>query len=545
MKYRRSVKRRKVTPTQEIEMQEINVGKESVKKQMKENSKKYKTALEGRPIEIQHQNSSTVPDKMVLMTEQRQQQYEQFCKELCERKAKNPKIVKKKKKMVVQTPSKRMELTKPKPFDLQSARRARNDNVKTKDFVSLREQVDRYYENDLRSPSAAYMKKKVTKPISPEFQLKKRLGPAKAQKGKTTEDMEIEEIQMHGQFKAQPINDQILYGSKQIGLPTIQSRPATQFQEFKLHTLERDNSAASANPKIEDQNNTKHYPNTTQLNKSILQAPDFVPEIKGKTSTTITPFVFQTEKRANSISRNVSEERPKAAEQFKALPIPYYPDTISFKKMQKPTPTVPTTFHLHTETRARSETVPEVKEENSKFKAMPMPVFANPQMKRFEHKHTEPIGFQLETDKRTRNTSEVEQPITFQAQPMPDYEKMRVEIKASEKPLTKPQPIQLSSDIRAEKRAVFDDQMKKIMEEKVKMELEMQKQKEKEEEIEISKLRKEAQFTAQPILQGEPIEIKPSTKPLTMPECPKLLTSERSDRKANHDNKENELIQIQ
>lgn len=99
----------------------------------------------------------------------------------------------------------------------------------------------------------------------------------------------------------------------------------------------------------------------------------------------------------------------------------------------------------------------------------------------------------------------------------------------SEKPLTDPDEVVLASEARCAVRKPFDEeQMAKALEAAA---LEQQKKLADEKRVaeEIQQLRKSLIHQPLPIMKPNPIEIKPSTQPLTEPSSPMLLTKRRAE----------------
>ena len=205
--YKRSeLRNEKIVPTEEVVISEITQGKLKLKKKLKENQKYYKKALEGSLLEIKSDKPPTMHDNITLRTEERQKLYKNYMKEKEER-LKAVEIMKqaeitKRKRSITKTPIKILKLTNPLPFDFASERRLKKIEESGQDFISLKEQLNNFYSQRsvFQSETKYNMMQRPTCPKAPNFQLDKRLIESKQ---KSSEEMEIEEIQNYPKFKAQ------------------------------------------------------------------------------------------------------------------------------------------------------------------------------------------------------------------------------------------------------------------------------------------------------------------------------------------------------
>jgi hypothetical protein len=85
---------------------------------------------------------------------------------------------------------------------------------------------------------------------------------------------------------------------------------------------------------------------------------------------------------------------------------------------------------------------------------------------------------------------------------------------------------------RADKRRDFDEMLHRKEEEMVDLERKQQELRKQREEEELRELRRQLVPKAQPIIRTAPPELKPSSRPLTVPHSPALTTARRS-RKRN------------
>lgn len=97
----------------------------------------------------------------------------------------------------------------------------------------------------------------------------------------------------------------------------------------------------------------------------------------------------------------------------------------------------------------------------------------------------------------------------------------------STKPLTESSNMVMHTELRLERRAMFDETMKKKEEERERNEAERRALQQAEEAKQIKELRRSLVHKPQPIQQHQPIFVHPSSKPLTIPIAPVLSLSTR------------------
>jgi len=502
--------------TEEMEAEEVEKERCEVRQRLKENARYYKKALEGCALEIKSHKPPTTHDEVTLRTEERYKMHQQYMQEKEQRQKvlKQLELEEQKKQITLpKTPVKPLTITTPQPFTFVSERRIHRVSEEAKEFISLQQQMADFYAQRSVLRSDSTNERKTTCPKSPDFELKKRLIPHRV---KTTEEMEIEEIQNYPKFKAQPINEKILYGKTPIGIPVVEHRPPTTFKEFSLstehHSHRKTNVIEEKEWKLE----------LGKLNKSILAQPDFIPQKNTKLPTESEPFTFNTDKRVNRKSvRSVSSNELR---EFKALPLPSYP-LRPFPELPKHKSTEPIPFNLHT---SKQETNIE-KEASILFKALPMPTFKPPVIHKPSIKTTQVMEYKFSTHKRKRSLVTVSEVTnTFKARGVPDYERGKVNLKKSNKPLTKAVGVSLKSEKRSIERAKFDMQQLMIAEAELQKKKAKELEEQEKEKLEIKELRKSMVFKAGEVMKGKTIEIKPSTIPLTQPQAPLLITEKRA-----------------
>jgi len=504
---RSELRREVIMSGEELALIETERKQDELKKMIKHNTEHYKKALEGQVKEIKSTKPPTRHIEVHLRTAERVEAYQRFIREVEEKRKSNEKEKVKERHV---TPVVIMKLTKPEPFNFASERRVHGQEVR-EEFVSLQEQVNSFYLRKESPEKISSSKKTITYPKSPNFELDKRL--VHVSNMKSTEEMELEEIANYPKFKARPVDPKLLYEEPVV---YIESKPPTTFKEFNLQTELRNNHKEVNTENSVEERTIK----TTKLNPRILEAPDFVPVKNTLPTTTPQPFTFLTEKR-NSFHKEENTEE--IIKEFKALPVPKYP-AKPFEELSKHKPTEIAEFNL---SQSRSKSVEQAPQEQ--FKARPMPNYKSiPEMK-FESKVTKPVEFKFITDQRLRSDKTVSvEPGTFKALEMPDFSKIKPPVQSHNKSPTKAEGMKLETEKRALTRAEFDKE--KIKAEELAIQEKKLKEFEdlKKSEAEIKELRKSMTFKAREIMKGNPIEIKPSTIPLTIPRAPLLNTNKRA-----------------
>ncbi|RKP28026.1 hypothetical protein SYNPS1DRAFT_26370 [Syncephalis pseudoplumigaleata] len=219
---------------------------------------------------------------------------------------------------------------------------------------------------------------------------------------------------------------------------------------------------------------------------------------------------------------------------FKARPVNYKilnsAGDLGVPKISKPRPTVPRSPNftkLPSERRREHHTTPADAGED----ARPATASSHQQTKPAKKQQQQPkitvpqpfqfVGDAISAEKMRRFEERMERERKAQEEasrikptPMPDFSKPPKLPPPAQLPLTEPEPFHLRTDERGE---VYQAQYKAWLEE-------------------VERQNKEnRQFRAQPILQGKPIEIKPSDRPLTAVEPPQFELDERIDKRREFD----------
>ncbi|CDW88686.1 UNKNOWN [Stylonychia lemnae] len=308
---------------------------------------------------------------------------------------------------------------------------------------------------DFNRHSGSGKSAQLTKPQSPSLKTNQRHSTKPAVL--TSEDMILRELENRGNFKARPLNKMIF--EKTLGVPPKMEKMTTnEFMEFNLQTLKRQKTTKHDTQELQ----TKPF-KALELNKKIFEAPIGMYERKSAPPNSykyeFKDFKFKTEERLQEHKKKDTERLGSVDEKlyrFKAREMPRFPSPPSPQKSQISNNTNFQEFNLCTEKRSKEQKErlscpPQIKQ---KFSAIPMPDFIklhqhNKNIKR-DIQLTQPVGFELKSDQRSqlhqrdfgdklrKEQDELEKKRNFRAQPIPDYDKMKIEILPSDKPLTQP-----------------------------------------------------------------------------------------------------------
>lgn len=341
-----------------------------------------------------------------------------------------------------------------------------------------------------QQPFASLKPKHVTKPMPFSFKTDNRIRLPNPNELKSREQKEIDEISRRPKFKARPV-PKTVYSPKKIH---INSKPPTQPMDVKLHTSQR-----SKNENIENVEHAYQSFRALPLNKEILERPDMLPDKQSRKLTVPVEFEFETAKRSIQ-SQNVSFESD-CSQRNKNMNFSYQ----EYPKSSQP-------FKLQTDLRGREKAMnfqlqlekeKELQDKMTSFTARPMPNFEPPKLDRTNYVPTKPEPFKFQLDNRIRSqTIDLEDNYNqFRARDVPDFS---VPFEPEHRKLfTQPVDFILNSDIRAEKRTLFNEQIR----EKERQE-ELRRHREEQEvqlrhQQETKALRKQMEFKAQPIWEND------------------------------------------
>ena len=371
---------------------------------------------------------------------------------------------------------------------------------------------------------------KLTRPDSPKFATSTRAG-ARAQKIKSTEELEIEEFEkcQANPFKANPVNKAILQANGTTGVKTTAKQALTAPESPNLRVNQRAAQRPTADP--QDESPPKRA-KVTHTGPTVPLSPK-----------------FQTDARAAFSKSKVEavEDKPKS---FKAQPMPEF-SNVFLPKASENKLTAPQPFNLagdkfHTKAvqemeAKRMEQEKQEIEAHSGFKAQPIREYHFSTSAPVEQPAlTEVQPFELSTDTRhaeyerkmaaDRQRAEMDERLarSFKAQEATVLVKSPFVPKKSNKPLTEISNFELESDRRAEKREEFDQHVHEKL-----MQMEQAKKEQTMREFEedkkaVAALRNQMSFKANPIKNYAGVSMKPSDKSLTTPYSPALVTKTRA-----------------
>ena len=116
---------------------------------------------------------------------------------------------------------------------------------------------------------------------------------------------------------------------------------------------------------------------------------------------------------------------------------------------------------------------------------------------------------------------------TFKAKPCKVVHQDGFKVKPAPKPLTEVSEFKLNTEERSRKRESYEIMKKELQRAKEDEIQQSLKEKEIEDAKKIALLRKQAVHKANPVRHFVEFEIKPSDRPLTLPETPKFETNRR------------------
>lgn len=363
------------------------------------------------------------------------------------------------------------------------------------------------------------------------------------------EELELQNIQP---FKAKPIQWQDFQMQTSTKNSTYKPPTVTQPQPFSFQTEER---VTFRKPPSSSSTSSHNEFKALPLDHSMFQPKQDKPTQKMELTEPHSP-AFYTKHRRN-IKRILKPRKPEIPTQFVAMPMPDFQHT--FKPPTKPSfnfITEPIPFQLQTEQRGsahkdkfRHALSQKEKEEESarEFKARNMPVFEKPVAPVKNVELTEPEPFSLSTQARgdlhlqqlktkiDEEEKQNKQKREFKARPMIVEEPKPLFTEKNRKPFTNISNITLNSEVRAQKRKLWDMQLaekEKELEEYIKMkEFEMKKK----EEEEIKAYRASLVHKPEPVTWNTEKITFPAfvTKPLTEPISPAFKTKNRALRLRN------------
>jgi len=200
----------------------------------------------------------------------------------------------------------------------------------------------------------------------------------------------------------------------------------------------------------------------------------------------------------------------------------------------------------------KQEKILKVYEEEKKareFHARPLPSLSPDLVPVKTGKLTDIAPFKLATDERgvikeekwksqiMQERENVKEMSKFKAKPCKVIHQDGFKVKPTPKPLTEVSEFKLNTEERSRKRGSYEimkKEMQRVKEDEIQQSL---KEKENEDAKEIALLRKQTVHKANPVRHFDDFEIRPSDRPLTIPETPKFETSRRFRKKSGNSQK--------
>ena len=449
------------------------------------------------------------------------------------------------------------KVTEPVPFHFASAKGPKTHTAKSEAFVSQAQLINAFStKTPLRFKSkptplrTSSKPPQLTMPQTPKFATDAK---AKSRpKAKSSEELILEEMKSHGNFKARPLNRRIFESHGEMGVPKVAKAAPTRAVSPQFASGPRVR-ATEENDDLVPEEETFVF-KARPVPASVYK-PGPVSKVKPHLRPLTVPHspALSTKKRAQAHKHGAGSPES-GGQAFKAGLMPVF-DTPELPPRAKLTTTVPVPFQLESDKRgaaaqARLEAIRAEEEAAAKaaaqFKANPMYDLTTPDPlpRAAPRELTVPVPFQLQSVTRhERAVSEFEARVaaereeeeamfsSFAAQPIvvgPVFTPSR-----SKKPLTEIKAFDLNTSRRAEERVEKDaakaEQAAELEKERARMEAEAARE---EAEL-LREYRKSLDFKATGIRHFAPAPVaKFSTRPLTEPVSPKFATARRARMRA-------------
>ena len=439
-------------------------------------------------------------------------------------------------------------------------------------IVSLAEQVmkinnkipDRFHSKSKHhkpKKSLSFEHKKLTDPKAPSFATDKRA--ATHPKVKSTEEREMEIVDQYNgvdKFKANPVDPRVMNSAGDLGVPRLPKKKLTECNSPTFRVDKRASVERSAMMSVEKE--TFKPFKAREIGEGVVQGFSGTSSYSGpKPTTECVPFSLSSSRVRENENKNNESPQYKP---FKARPAPIHTtgsnatshlNNLQTKELTKPM--TPPLAGLKRHKEAQLAQAAKIKAEreaeaklSSSFRArdigqdVPVPVYNSSFQPRELTQVTpfnissDPSGQKERRENRLRQEQmEMDKARTFKARPIPKThnEKHKFALNNTvKKPLTEVKNMVLSSDIRAQERALYEKQagLRRAQEEREKDQKRLQLEAETNAEIDADM--EALQFhstksTAQvhKFLHTAPIAIKHSEAALVTPQSPMLLTSSR------------------
>ena len=424
-------------------------------------------------------------------------------------------------------------------------------------FVSQAEQIAQFHgrtpARQARSTSSGERLSTRTRSVSPTPGLTVPTSPTLATRGRTRpvtvlSQAEIEEKQMEEhrkkQFRAHGVGETL----PRFKHGEVEKRSCTIPEPFMLS-----GSKTVSRNKQEEEKHTQCTFTAKQINKRILAKPQGIPEKKIPHPVEPHSPVFalksrMVERKEKKAERKEVEKDPVA----KPRPVPHRIPPPLLADIRKMTLLEPFSFEVRNrQLLSRKDKMKTSTEEKTlrEFHANPIPKAVQtgarlPEKRQMTVTKPEPFSLTIEGRVEARlakwqegvdkEQEERRKAAQFKAREPRILTCVPFLPKHKDKPVTEISNLSLHTDRRAEERAVYH--MERAMKE-AELELARKEQEERqkrEEEVELARLRRDIVHKAQPIQHYKAVEVKPSSKPLTMPESPLLQAGKSGHSKVNN-----------
>ncbi|KAJ3092019.1 Protein tpx2 [Quaeritorhiza haematococci] len=372
------------------------------------------------------------------------------------------------------------DLTIPKPFQFhKTLKQAVQEQLQQpkSPFVPLAARVKQFerktpprFRTKVAKPAASKEPTKLTQPKSPRLMTRLR---AKQETIPTTEELELQKLKNVEPFKARPLNRKIFEASRPVGVPEPKKQAVTVPQSPAITKPKPPPEKEPSPPRIPKANPIRSYPAVEPVREHRFTEPeDF--QLPGSEIS---------ERKKRQFEQKLEKEK---AELEKARRFVAKPAVIKPPSLPAPAPitvTEPEPFELMTEVRG------------------------------VHHKLT--MEEKLMEEERLKKES-----ANFKARPLQNP--VPFVPKKSSKQLTVSEEVFLHTDVRAEERKAFDEEIEcrqKLLDE---LSQRIKQQEEEKEKEEVQALRQQMVPHAQPIRQYRPVQIRPSMQPLTEPRSPMI-----------------------
>jgi len=448
-------------------------------------------------------------------------------------------------------PATKQHTTQPLPFNLQTERKRKfseGDQPSGK-FESVAEKVIKFCTQTperfrrRKSPACDSSldrhhgdgRQTLTVPKTPNLETRNRSRPTAVMSQAEREELELEECKKN-QFHANPVNPKVLTNSM-IGIKKVVPKECTTVEEFHMETEQRLRQR-KAQEVVEPEEPVYEF-RARPVPKAVLEGPVGIHAVQPAPLTVPQSPAFSTRRAVNNVSKDQKDQDEVEVVHFKTRPVPHVGIPFVPRFDHHATEPVPFSFsERDKELFARKEEkIQKVYEEERKareFHAQPMKDLTPKLPPKKPIPLTEPEPFDLEVDARGQAKAEekkkqleeerqkLKKLATFKARPPTVLSKEPYVPQKSNKPLTEILDLQLNTERRAESRLEFEKWRHEKEMEAVEERVARERQREIDEMNEIKRQRAENVHRANPVRHYRPVEVVPSSQPLTLPQSPRF-----------------------